>query len=83
MVDLLGLPPTPISAAPVIVRGLLPSLGVTEHHRRPVPAWVTDPDAIDSIARGLYELDDEETGPFQVRTLWAARDAGLLDPGRH
>ncbi|NED31026.1 hypothetical protein [Streptomyces sp. SID8499] len=52
----LDLPPTPISAPPVIVPGLLSGLGITP---RPVPAWITDPDCIASIAAGLYEIDED------------------------
>jgi hypothetical protein len=55
-VSILDLPPTPATAAPVIVPGLLSGRGVTP---RRVPAWVTDPNAIKSIALGLIEIDDE------------------------
>lgn len=41
--------------ATVIVPGLLSGLGIT---RRPVPAWITDPDVIESIALGLMDIDD-------------------------
>jgi len=54
--SVLDLPPTPADADPVILPGLLSGLGIT---RRPVPAWITDPAAIESIALGLYEIDDE------------------------
>ncbi len=54
--SLLDLPPAPVSAAPVIVPGLLSGLGIT---RRPVPAWVTCPDLIASIEAGLIDVDDE------------------------
>jgi hypothetical protein len=50
------LPSTPVTADPVIVPGLLSGLGIT---RRPAPAWITDPAAIESIACGLYEIDDD------------------------
>jgi hypothetical protein len=51
----LDLPPTPTDADPVILPGLLTGLGIT---RRPVPAWITDPDLIESIALGFMEIDD-------------------------
>lgn len=64
--SILDLPSMPNTAAPVIVPGLLSALdiatgiparpGIT---RRPVPAWITDPDAITSIALGLVVVDDE------------------------
>ncbi len=53
--SLLDLPPTPADAAPVILPGLLSGLGIT---RRPAPAWITNPDLIESIARGLMNIDD-------------------------
>lgn len=52
--SVLDLPPTPDSADPVIVPGLLSGLGIT---RRPAPSWVSSPDVIESIALGLYEID--------------------------
>jgi len=65
-VSILDLPPTPTSADPVIVPGLLSGLGITPDlptglgvTRRPVPAWITNPDTITSIALGLVEIDDE------------------------
>lgn len=39
-------------------------------HRITVPQMVRDTSAI----------EDQATGPIDVRTLWAARDAGLLGP---
>jgi hypothetical protein len=54
--SIIDLPPMPEAADPVIVPGLLTGLGVV---LRPVPAWVTDPGAITSIACGLYEIDDD------------------------
>ncbi|MGW1160426.1 hypothetical protein ACWD48_19840 [Streptomyces sp. NPDC002519] len=57
--SLLDLPPMPADADPVIVPGLLTGLGITP---RPVPAWITDPDAIESIATGLYDLPDDLMG---------------------
>ncbi|MFF0166732.1 hypothetical protein [Streptomyces prasinus] len=30
--------------------------------RRPVPRWITDPEAIESIARGFYDIDDDFLG---------------------
>lgn len=54
--SILDLPPTPDTAAPVIVPGLLSGLGITP---REVPAWIKDPNAITSIATGLYEIDDD------------------------
>jgi len=62
MTAIADLPPMPADAPPVILPGLLSGLGVT---RRPVPAWITDPDAIASIASGLYELPDDLTGDTQ------------------
>jgi len=53
--NLIDLPPTPADAAPVIVPGLLTGLGIT---RRPIPAWITDPDLIASIETGLTNIDD-------------------------
>lgn len=50
------LPPAPADADPVILPGLLTGLGIT---RRPVPAWITDPDVIKSIATGLVDIDDD------------------------
>jgi hypothetical protein len=58
-VRILDLPPTPVDADPVILPGLLSGLGIT---RRPVPAWITDPDTIASIAAGLYEIPDDLGG---------------------
>ncbi|MFF4489486.1 hypothetical protein ACFY0F_23805 [Streptomyces sp. NPDC001544] len=55
----LDLPPTPASADPVIMPGLLSGLGIT---RRPVPEWITDPDAVESIALGLVEIDADLGG---------------------
>lgn len=54
---ILDLPPMPTDAAPVIVPGLLTGLGIT---RRTVPAWITDPEVIESIALGFMEIDDLE-----------------------
>lgn len=55
----LDLPPTPATADPVIVPGLLTGLGIT---RRPVPRWITDPDLIASIQAGLIDIDDAFLG---------------------
>jgi hypothetical protein len=49
----------PGDADPVIVPGLLSGLGIT---RPRIPAWITDPNVIESIASGLYELPDEAWG---------------------
>ena len=57
--SILDLPPMPADADPVIVPGLLAGLGIT---RRPVPKWISDPNVIESIACGLYELPDDLTG---------------------
>lgn len=54
--SILDFPPAPTTAAPVIVPGLLAGLGIT---RRPVPAWVTDPDLVASIEAGLVDIDAE------------------------
>ena len=56
--SILDLPPMPADADPVIVPGLLAGLGIT---RRPVPKWISDPNVIESIACGLYELPDDLT----------------------
>ena len=55
-VDLADLPSAPITAEPVILPGLLSGLGVTQ--RPTPPAWITDPDVIQSILDGVYELPD-------------------------
>lgn len=57
--SILDLPPTPATADPVVVPGLLTGLGVT---RRPVPRWITDPDTRESIALGFYDIDDDLMG---------------------
>ncbi|MFI9598861.1 hypothetical protein ACIHCX_03100 [Streptomyces sp. NPDC052043] len=57
--SILDLPPTPTTADPVIVPGLLSGLGIT---RRPVPAWVKDKGLAESIALGFVEIDDELMG---------------------
>lgn len=57
--NLAALPPTPTDADPVILPGLLTGLGIT---RRPVPAWITDPDLIASIEAGLIDIDDDLMG---------------------
>jgi hypothetical protein len=49
-VSILHLPPMPEDAPPVIVPGLLSGLGIT---RRPVPAWITDPNLIADIPADL------------------------------
>lgn len=54
--SLLDLPPTPVTADPVILPGLLSGLGIT---RRPAPAWITNPDLIASIEAGLMDIDEE------------------------
>jgi hypothetical protein len=59
VMSLLDLPPTPATADPLILPGLLAGLGIT---RCPVPAWITDPNVIESIACGLYELPDDLMG---------------------
>ncbi|MFD7185543.1 hypothetical protein ACFV90_36975 [Streptomyces sp. NPDC059904] len=53
---LADLPSAPVTAEPVILPGLLTGLGVTQ--RPTIPAWITDPDAIESILSGVYELPD-------------------------
>lgn len=73
--SLLDLPPVPDTAAPVIVPGLLSGLGIVPDlptpaiTRRPVPAWITDPDAITSIALGLVEVDDDLVTRDEPTTL--------------
>ncbi|MGW4825048.1 hypothetical protein ACWEP4_40600 [Streptomyces sp. NPDC004227] len=57
--SILDLPPTPDTADPVIVPGLLSGLGITP---RPVPRWITDKNLIESIALGFVEIDDEFMG---------------------
>jgi hypothetical protein len=61
-VDLATLPPTPTTADPVILPGLLTGLGITS---RRVPAWITHPDLIASIEAGLIDIDDEYMGATQ------------------
>ncbi|MEV8548375.1 hypothetical protein AB0L04_00770 [Streptomyces glaucescens] len=56
---ILDLPSTPATADPVIVPGLLSGLGITP---RRVPAWITDPDLIASVACGLVEIPAEYGG---------------------
>jgi hypothetical protein len=56
--SLLDLPPMPTTADPVILPGLLAGLGIT---RPRAPRWITDPNVIESIASGLYELPDDLT----------------------
>lgn len=60
--SILDLPPTPATADPVILPGLLPGLGIT---RRPIPRWVTDPALIASIEAGLIDIDDDFMGEPQ------------------
>jgi hypothetical protein len=55
----LDLPPTPATAAPVILPGLLSGLGILP---RPVPRWITDPEVAESIRCGLLELEDDLLG---------------------
>ena len=55
----LDLPPTPATADPVIVPGLLSGLGILP---RPVPRWITHPDLIASIEAGLIDIDDDFMG---------------------
>lgn len=57
--SVLDLPPTPVTAAPVILPGLLSGLGITP---RRVPAWITDPNVIASIQAGLIDIDDDFIG---------------------
>lgn len=57
--SVLDLPPMPADADPIVVPGLLTGLGIT---RRPVPAWITDPDLIASIEAGLIDIDDDFMG---------------------
>jgi chromosome segregation ATPase len=35
---------------------------------------------VPSMVRDTSAIEDQATGPIDVRTLWAARDAGLLGP---
>lgn len=55
-VNLADLPSAPVTAEPVILPGLLSGLGVTQ--RPTIPAWITDPNVIESIVSGLYDLPD-------------------------
>jgi hypothetical protein len=55
----LDLPPTSKKAPLIIAPTLLSGLGIT---RRPVPAWITNPDRIASIEAGLIDIDDELMG---------------------
>lgn len=50
------LPPMAVTAAPVVLPGLLAGIGVTE---RRVPAWITDPAVIASIVAGYVDIPDE------------------------
>ena len=50
------IPPMPETAEPVLMPGLLRGLGITPH---PVPAWITDPEVIASIAAGLIDIPDD------------------------
>ena len=59
---LLDLPPTPATADPVILPGLLTGLGITP---RRTPRWATDPGFIASIEAGLIDIDDEFMGGTQ------------------
>lgn len=68
--SILDLPPAAATADPVILPGLLTGLGIV---RRPVPAWVTDPNAVASIASGFYEIDDDLVTRDQPTTLWQIR----------
>lgn len=58
--------PTPVDADPVILPGLLSGLGITA---RRIPAWITDPGLIESIAAGLIDIpadfggDEPAPGP--------------------
>jgi hypothetical protein len=54
--SVLDLPPTPTTADPVILPGLLSGLGIT---KRPTPCWITHPDLIASIEAGLVDIDDD------------------------
>ncbi|WP_318201107.1 hypothetical protein [Streptomyces sp. SCL15-4] len=61
----LDLPPMPADADPVILPGLLSGLGIT---RPRIPAWITDPSLIESIAAGLIDIPadlyGDEPPPF-------------------
>ncbi|MFF7329737.1 hypothetical protein [Streptomyces sp. NPDC008150] len=57
--SILDLPATPATADPVILPGLLTGLGLTKPQ---TPAWITDPDLLESIRLGLIDIDDELTG---------------------
>lgn len=57
--SILDLPSTPVDADPVILPGFSTGLGITP---RRVPAWITDPGLIDSIALGFIDIDDDFIG---------------------
>ena len=48
--------PMPVTADPVVLPGLLSGVGITE---RRVPAWITDPDLIESILDGHVDIPDD------------------------
>ncbi|TGB11592.1 hypothetical protein [Streptomyces sp. MZ04] len=50
------LPPMPATAPPVVLPGLLSGVGVIT---RRVPAWITDPDVIQSILDGHIDIPDD------------------------
>ncbi|MGW5431846.1 hypothetical protein ACWET9_32305 [Streptomyces sp. NPDC004059] len=58
----LHLPPMPADADPVIVPGLLSGLGIT---KRRIPAWITDPNLIESILSGHIEIPADFMGDTQ------------------
>lgn len=58
----LDLPPTPTTADPVILPGLLSGLGIT---RRQVPAWITDPNLIADILAGHADIPADFMGDTQ------------------
>jgi hypothetical protein len=58
-VSLLDLPPTPATADPLILPGLLAGLGITPSR---VPRWASDPNFIASIEAGHIDIDDEYMG---------------------
>ncbi|MFJ6566549.1 hypothetical protein ACIQNU_03960 [Streptomyces sp. NPDC091292] len=57
--SILDLPPTPDTADPVVLPGLLSGLGITKSR---VPEWITDPGLIASIEAGLIDIPDELVG---------------------
>jgi hypothetical protein len=50
------LPTMPVTAAPVVLPGLLAGVGLSP---RRVPRWITDPAVIESILAGFIDIPDD------------------------